>query len=222
MRKFLLKIIKSFLEAEYGKKEMEECVMTKFQKLRVESYERLLKRLKSLSKVFDAMGIHSLKYRNFEYLKYLKGNLYDRKGLVELIKLYVKCIEPKYSETLDDREFQTLKDTLDLGKFSVRRLKKNSKYLTSGNDVIDKFINDIRSKATSISKVIEWIDYDKFEDIEYLAKGGFSTVYRANRIDKSFNKQVVLKSLDNSKDMTAKILNEVIYIYRIFFFYASA
>src|ERR1043165_3619363 len=163
-----LVILKNFVvEAEYDKKEMEECV-TKFQKLRVESYERLLKRLKLLSKVFDAlhlMGIHSLKYRNFDYLK---GNLYDRKGLVELIKLYVKGIEPRYSETLNDQEFQTLKDTLDLGKFSVRRLKKNPKRWTSGNKIIDQFIRDIQLKATSISKVIEWIDYDKFEDIEYL------------------------------------------------------
>ncbi|CAB4463047.1 unnamed protein product [Rhizophagus irregularis] len=93
-------------EAEYDKKEMEECV-TKFQKLRVEPYERLVKRLKSLSKVLHLMGIHTLKYRNFDYLKY------DRKGLVELIKLYVNRIKPRYYETLNDQEFQRLKDTLD-------------------------------------------------------------------------------------------------------------
>ncbi|RIA96142.1 kinase-like domain-containing protein [Glomus cerebriforme] len=220
--------------AGYDKKEMEECV-TKFPKLRVEPYERLLKRLKSLSKVFDAlhlkMGIHSLKYSNFDYLK---GNLYDRKGLVELIKFYVKRIEPRYSETLNDREFQRLKDNLDFGKFSVRRLKKKSKNWTSGNEIIDEFIKDIQLKATSISEVIEWIDYDNFEDIEYLANGGFSTVYRATWINEFFmktkrvdydndnddddesichscvNKKVVLKSLRKSKNITKEFLNEII------------
>lgn len=215
-----------FLEAEYDKKEMEECV-TKFQKLRVEPYERLVKRLKSLSKVLHLMGIHTLKYRNFDYLKY------DRKGLVELIKLYVNRIKPRYYETLNDQEFQRLKDTLDFGKFSVRRLKKNSKNWTSGNEIIDKFINDVRLKAISISGVIEWIDFDKFENIEYLAEGGFSKVYRATWINEFFdktkkrhdgddddddddsffhscvNKQVVLKSLHNSKNITKDFLNEI-------------
>ncbi|CAB5204784.1 unnamed protein product [Rhizophagus irregularis] len=108
-------------EAEYDKKEMEECV-TKFQKLRVEPYERLVKRLKSLSKVLHLMGIHTLKYRNFDYLKY------DRKGLVELIKLYVNRIKPRYYETLNDQEFQRLKDTLDFGKFSVRRSDRMDRF----------------------------------------------------------------------------------------------
>ena len=49
----------------------------------------------------------------------------------------MKDIEPRYSETLNDRKFQILKDTLYLGKFSVRRLKKNSKHWTSGNETID-------------------------------------------------------------------------------------
>ncbi|CAB4439772.1 unnamed protein product [Rhizophagus irregularis] len=162
-------------EAEYDKKEMEECV-TKFQKLRVEPYERLVKRLKSLSKVLHLMGIHTLKYRNFDYLKY------DRKGLVELIKLYVNRIKPRYYETLNDQEFQRLKDTLDF---------------------------------------------------EYLAEGGFSKVYRATWINEFFdktkkrhdgddddddddsffhscvNKQVVLKSLHNSKNITKDFLNEI-------------
>ena len=40
------------MQERQDKKEIEECV-TKFQKLRVEPYERLLKKLKLLSKVFD-------------------------------------------------------------------------------------------------------------------------------------------------------------------------
>src|SRR5438034_8271601 len=32
-------------------------------------------------------------------------------------------------------------------------------------------------------KVLEWIPYDRFYDIEYIAKGGFGKVYKANWID---------------------------------------
>ncbi|PKC75339.1 hypothetical protein RhiirA1_436347, partial [Rhizophagus irregularis] len=79
-------------EAEYDKKEMEECV-TKFQKLRVEPYERLVKRLKSLSKVLHLMGIHTLKYRNFDYLKYdrkVKSEALDCKIISDGLGIYCK------------------------------------------------------------------------------------------------------------------------------------
>ena len=28
-------------------------------------------------------------------------------------------------------------------------------------------------------QIIEWIEYNKFENIEYLAKGGFGTIFKA-------------------------------------------
>ena len=37
--------------------------------------------------------------------------------------------------------------------------------------------------ANYSEKVLEWIPYDRFYDIEYIAKGGFGKVYRANWID---------------------------------------
>ena len=54
---------------------------------------------------------------------------------------------------------------------------------TSGNVDIDKFIQDTQLSANEYNNALEWIPYDRFYDIEYIAKGGFGKVYRANWID---------------------------------------
>ncbi|GBC54440.2 kinase-like domain-containing protein [Rhizophagus irregularis DAOM 181602=DAOM 197198] len=76
-------------------------------------------------------------------------------------------------------------------------------------------------KASSDNKIIEWIEYDKFEDVEYLAKGGFGTVFKAvwkdgpwkinrsGQLEREGETKVALKCLHNSQDITAEFLNEV-------------
>src|SRR5438105_209655 len=54
---------------------------------------------------------------------------------------------------------------------------------TSGNKEIDEFIQNFQLNATRYEEELEWIPYEKFSDIEYLAKGGFGTVYKAEWID---------------------------------------
>src|SRR5437763_20577 len=54
---------------------------------------------------------------------------------------------------------------------------------TSGNKEIDEFIQKFQLNATRYEEVLEWIPYEKFSDIEYLAKGGFGTVHKAKWID---------------------------------------
>ncbi|GBC45062.1 kinase-like domain-containing protein [Rhizophagus irregularis DAOM 181602=DAOM 197198] len=54
---------------------------------------------------------------------------------------------------------------------------------TSGNKYIDKFIQETQLKARNKFEVIEWISYNRFRNIEYLSKGGFSTVYKAILLD---------------------------------------
>src|SRR4051794_24124551 len=54
---------------------------------------------------------------------------------------------------------------------------------TSGNKEIDEFIQKFQFNATRCEEVLEWIPYKKFEDIKYLAKGGFGTVHKAFWID---------------------------------------
>src|ERR1043165_1249269 len=50
---------------------------------------------------------------------------------------------------------------------------------TSGNHDVDEFIQKAQLKAKIILEVLEWIEYDRFENVEYLAKGGFGTTYKA-------------------------------------------
>ncbi|RGB21899.1 hypothetical protein C1646_777037 [Rhizophagus diaphanus] len=96
---------------------------------------------------------------------------------------------------------------------------------TSGNDNIDKFIQDIQLSAHGEYKTLEWIPYDRFYDIKYIAKGGFGKVYRANLtgefvtkwdgINQNWKRNskdmlVALKSLDNSKNIESEFINEAL------------
>ena len=100
---------------------------------------------------------------------------------------------------------------------------------TSGNKEIDEFIQNFQSNATCKEEVLEWIPYEKFSGIEYLAKGGFGTVHKAKWMDRyienwninqnkwhrnTYKNNVVLKSLNNSQNITTDFLQEVcIYYY---------
>ncbi|RHZ83289.1 hypothetical protein Glove_97g81 [Diversispora epigaea] len=92
---------------------------------------------------------------------------------------------------------------------------------TSGNDTIDKFIQDAQLNADR--KVIEWIPYDRFQDIKQIAKGSYGTIYYAKWIDGRIedwdiaNQQwsrknqfeVGLKKLDGIVDTNEDFLNEM-------------
>ncbi|CAB4413187.1 unnamed protein product [Rhizophagus irregularis] len=103
-----------------------------------------------------------------------------------------------------------------------QRFKQNFKNWTSGNHDVDEFIQKAKLKAEDSYKIIEWIEYDKFEDVEYLAKGGFGTTFKAvwkdgpweinynnNQLERKSETKVALKCLHNSQDITADFLKEV-------------
>ena len=97
---------------------------------------------------------------------------------------------------------------------------KAKKIKLSGNKIIDDFIR--YTQVNYIAKKegkMEFIPYDQFKNIEFIAKGGFSKIYKATWIDgpvstyysnrRQRNYTVVLKKLNNSKNITSKELNEV-------------
>src|SRR5438093_532136 len=107
---------------------------------------------------------------------------------------------------------------------NVKHFQQNFSKWSSGNVDIDKFIQDTQLSANNWYDILEWIPYDRFYDIEYIAKGGFGKVYKAIWIDgciqnwdiknqnweRGFSdKFVALKSLNNSKNVTLEFLNEV-------------
>ena len=102
--------------------------------------------------------------------------------------------------------------------------KQNFKNWTSGNHDVDEFIQKAQLKAKDADHIIEWIEYDKFEDVEYLAKGGFGTTFKAVwkdgpwkmndinfQLERKGETKVALKCLHNSQDITADFLKEVRY-----------
>ncbi|RHZ75000.1 hypothetical protein Glove_218g45 [Diversispora epigaea] len=94
---------------------------------------------------------------------------------------------------------------------------------TSGNDKIDKFIQDAQLNADRNWDVIEWIPYDRFKDVKQIGKGGFGTIHYARWIDGDIEKwdiknqqwkryhkndEVALKKFDNFVNFN-DVLNEM-------------
>ncbi len=102
-------------------------------------------------------------------------------------------------------------------------LQQNFFNWISGNEFIDKFIQESQLNAEFNDEILEWIPYNKFKNIEYLNKGGFSIIYKAiwldgpidnwnddeNKWNRGFNKMVSLKSLNKSSNLNEEFLNEV-------------
>ncbi|RHZ72892.1 hypothetical protein Glove_236g51 [Diversispora epigaea] len=54
---------------------------------------------------------------------------------------------------------------------------------TSGNDKIDKLIQNAQLNANYNYEIIEWIPYDQFKDVKQIGKGGFGTIHHARWSD---------------------------------------
>ena len=104
--------------------------------------------------------------------------------------------------------------------------QQNFENWTSGNNDIDKLIQDTQLLVHNNypSKALEWIPYDRLKNIKYIAEDKFGKVYKASWINgyisnwdydiqnwKRINKNmfVAMKSLNNSKRITIKFINEV-------------
>ncbi|GES81823.1 kinase-like domain-containing protein [Rhizophagus clarus] len=114
---------------------------------------------------------------------------------------------------------------MSLHPYKINYFKQDFKNWTSGNNLIDKFIQDSQLSATNIREALEWIPYSRFVGIKYIAKGGFGKVYEAEWIDgpmystwnqtnqrwdrKNLYKNVALKSINNSKNITSEFINEI-------------
>ena len=62
--------------------------------------------------------------------------------------------------------------------------QQNFENWTSGNNYIDKFIQDTQLSAhNNVEEALEWIPYNRFNNIKYIAKCEFGEVYSANWID---------------------------------------
>ena len=126
------------------------------------------------------------------------------------------------------RECNNCKTTRYSDKFCEKCISLHLQSLfstwTSGNEIIDGFIQKCQQLSSLPDRIIEWIPYEQFYEIKKLTEGGFSSIYtaewRRGYIDdydenkKEFNyfggQLVVLKSLNNSSNPGKPFFDEVI------------
>ena len=151
-------------------------------------------------------------------------------------------LSPRMKRIFYLMKFRKTYDALRIGDNSVEKQKCNNcqnwhqatqycefcirKYLenyfgnwTSGNNEIDKLIQECQRKTIAPYCVTEWIEYDRFENIEHLTEGGCATIYRVKDDDKwnserqileRFGRQyIVLKRLNNSNNNNVNWFQEV-------------
>ncbi|CAB4415486.1 unnamed protein product [Rhizophagus irregularis] len=96
---------------------------------------------------------------------------------------------------------------------------------TSGDLKIDKLIQNSQLNANGHSELIEWIEYSNFENVEFVAHGGFGSVYKAiwkdgpierpfwninkSKWNRNGNKKVAIKKFRNVTSFSSEFLNEV-------------
>ncbi|PKC58242.1 kinase-like protein [Rhizophagus irregularis] len=103
------------------------------------------------------------------------------------------------------------------------KFQQNFNNWTSGNEIINKFIQNSQLSAKNHFQLLEWIPYEKFRNISYATEGKFGKVYSANWKDgyiTYWNKKknqwkrdgkttVALKTLNNSQNITLEFINQV-------------
>ncbi|EXX68458.1 hypothetical protein RirG_105000 [Rhizophagus irregularis DAOM 197198w] len=118
-----------------------------------------------------------------------------------------------------EEEPKWLWEDVDYNKY-----QDNFKNWTSGNENIDEFIQQSQLDALHCKQFLEWIPFEKFQNITYIAEGGFGKIHSAKWSEghieywdikkKKWHRhswgEYVLKSLNNSTDICSDFLNEVI------------
>ncbi|GBC02516.1 hypothetical protein RclHR1_04660009 [Rhizophagus clarus] len=101
-----------------------------------------------------------------------------------------------------------------------KRFQNNFPNWNSGNETINNIIRNTQLNAKKACQVIEWVPYSDFINVEYVASGGFSKVYRAYWIRgqilswddhyiRNNNTLVALKELNNSSNISDDFLKEL-------------
>jgi hypothetical protein len=70
-------------------------------------------------------------------------------------------------------------------KCNSKQFKENFKNWTSGNNDVDRFIQSTQLSDHNYysCQALEWIPYDRFHNIKFIAEDEFDNIYIANWID---------------------------------------
>jgi hypothetical protein len=102
----------------------------------------------------------------------------------------------------------------------INDLKGNFTNWARGNEWINNFIQEMRSKIVNVDVVFEWITYNQFSDIKEIGRSDFATIYSAiwmdgplqfnQKYDKSYpNREVALKYYNSQNITNEFLINEV-------------
>ena len=105
----------------------------------------------------------------------------------------------------------------------INNLKTNFINWTSKNEKINELVQKMQLKIEDSEDIVfEWIPYNQFDNIEEISKGDYATIYSATWKNGPLNynydnteyirksdKNVALKCLHNSQDITNEFLDEV-------------
>src|SRR6266536_1100544 len=109
-------------------------------------------------------------------------------------------------------------------------LVQNNFTWPSGNEKIDDLIQEMQLNFNSCNDIVfEWIPYNHLNQIKETGKNNFATVYSAiwkdgplyysyqrGKYTRDSNKEVALKCLHNSQNLTELLINEVQNFYKYF------
>ena len=113
-------------------------------------------------------------------------------------------------------------------KCNSRHWRDNFRNWTSGDANINELIRELQLNANNPREILEWIEYSNLKEIEYLAEGGFGSVYKAIWKDGQITRNeygywnikksqwirdgetlVTVKKFRNGMSVSSDLLNEV-------------
>ena len=185
-----------------------------------ESDELINKLINSLNKLIskDIISVETTRLSNelIETLKIMENctscKKYDikEKYFDNLHKLINKTVNYKINNELIKKD-----NELNTKVLCEDCKEKKIEYLITkcGNEELARLLYDSKFNLNYSSDCIQWIPFNEFINIKYLAKGGFGEVQKAEWIghydDDGNEWKVVLKRLYNSRDKILDILKEV-------------
>ncbi|GBB99511.1 hypothetical protein RclHR1_35420001, partial [Rhizophagus clarus] len=73
-------------------------------------------------------------------------------------------------------------------------LTKNFANWTSGNEIIDNFIQERQSKYNGYGEVFEWVPYNKFIEIKEIGKSIATAIWEEGPLRYDNNEKVLIRS----------------------------
>ncbi|CAG8597956.1 16563_t:CDS:2 [Cetraspora pellucida] len=133
------------------------------------------------------------------------------------------------------RKCKTCKKRRRHKDLSARQCNMCDQQSLNGNKIIDNWLVKTTGISVSRHSFMEFIPYERFNDIIYISEGGFSKIYKATcvngirdkwnghkqRFEYIQNAKVVLKSLNNSEAISHDFLNELKNYFQCFDHYVS-